>query len=158
MSAPAKRKWTLADFRSKMLDEDHREGRSARAAVFDDFLAWAKRWGGECGFSGEATATGPLYGQVPDRAGELVNALSLNLGGDVGLRYIELRDHPPFREDDDVELRDLTDRLSDVLGTPVPLTEKAFNVRLEFLLKPEVREAFFGVLDEMARRLSQHRR
>jgi hypothetical protein len=78
--------------------------------------------------------------------------LSLNIGGDPGVRYIGLRGHPPY--DDEDALRDLADHVSDILGIPVPLTEKAFNVKLEFLLKTEVREAFFAACDDVARRLS----
>lgn len=152
--APARpRTWTRESFEAAMLDEDHGGGGPDAVSVLDDCVAWVEGHDGDFDFGGGAT--GPLYLKVPDRAGESISVLSLNIGGDIGVRYVGLRGRPPY-DDDEAGLRNLADRLSDILGTTVPLTEKAFNVKLEYLLKPEVREAFFGVFDDVARRLSEH--
>ena len=125
--------------------------------VLEDCLAWAERHGGEYVF-GRGATLGPIRFVVPDHAGQPVKALSLNTTEGVGVQYIYLKGHPPFDEED--ERRDLTLRLNELHGISIPdgrWNGKAFYVKLEFLSSPADRAAFFGIFDDVARRLSQHR-
>ena len=153
MQAPKpapKPRWDRESFEDALADEDHGGGGSAAVEVFHEFIALAEEVSGDIRF-GEG-ATGPAYLEVTDQAGETVNMLSLNTGGDPGVRYIGLRGHPPY--DDEDALRDLADGVSNILGKPFPLTEKATNVKLDSLLDPVVRGAFFRFFHDVARRLS----
>jgi hypothetical protein len=146
MSAPPPPKWTLERFR----EVTEAEGGPDAIAVLEDGLAWALRWHGEYDFGTGPTA--PIYFVVPNRAGEPIKALSF-WGGRVGIMYRNLRKHPPFTGQD--ERDELTERLNEIDGISIPLGRpRAFDVKLEFLRSPEVRAAFFGVFDDVARRLS----
>jgi hypothetical protein len=148
-SAPPPPTWTVERFRTTMLDE---VGPDA-VTVLEDCLAWAERHGGEYVFGGGPT--GPIRFVVPDHAGQPVKALLLNSAEGVGVQYTYLKDHPPFDEED--ERRDLTLRLNELHGISIPdgrWNRKAFYVKLELLSSPADRAAFFGIFDDVARRLS----
>ncbi len=148
---PVRRNWTLEEFRDAVSDG----GGPDALAVLDAGLAWAERHNGSV-VMGHGKY-GPLYPMVPDRGGVPVKVISISTGGSVEIEYVAIADHPPFDATD--QRVELNRRFNGIPGVSID-ADKAIragwpSVGLDVLRSSINLRAFFGVLDDVADRLSR---